>query len=199
LTEADKLVFEQNGQRWPEKYRLCRESVSMMDEEILTNINAMVGVDDVLWILGDFAFGRPDYFNVCRQYRNKIQCRTVNLVFGNHDRPQIAALFNEAHEKVTIHVNGKVLVLDHTANAIWEDSHFGGYHLYGHSHATAEASLDKAFPSRRSMDVGVDNAYRLFGKFRPFSFEEIDQIMMAKPSDYLNTFVELDQRIIHES
>ena len=29
----------------------------------------------------------------------------------------------------------------------------------------------------KSMDIGVDNAYRLFGEYRPFSLDEIKKIM----------------------
>ena len=32
-----------------------------------------------------------------------------------------------------------------------------------------EETLDTLFPGRRSIDVGVDTAMRLFGEFRPFS------------------------------
>jgi calcineurin-like phosphoesterase family protein len=61
--------------------------------------------------------------------------------------------------------------------ALWDGSHRGNVQLYGHSHANAEAKLDQMMPDRRSMDVGVDNAFRLLGEYRPFSLEEISQIM----------------------
>ena len=50
----------------------------------------------------------------------------------------------------------------------------------------AEARLDKIMPCRRSMDVGVDNAYWLLGEWRPFSIDEII------------TFLEADEPVTNE-
>lgn len=33
----------------------------------------------------------------------------------------------------------------------------------------------------RSMDVGIDNAYRLFGEYRPFSFQELYEMLSIQP------------------
>lgn len=52
--------------------------------------------------------------------------------------------------------------------------------LYGHSHSTAEEWLNQMMPNRRSIDVGVDNAYKLLGEYKPFSYEEIVNIMASK-------------------
>ena len=61
--------------------------------------------------------------------------------------------------------------------AVWPGSHHGAWHLYGHSHATAEPWLDAHMPGRRAFDVGVDNAARLLGAYRPWAFEEIEDRM----------------------
>jgi len=43
----------------------------------------------------------------------------------------------------------------------------------------AEAHLDAVIPNRRSLDVGVDNAYRLLGEWRPFAIDEIITLLKA--------------------
>ena len=62
-------------------------SVEEMDAAILANLNKLVGADDVLYFLGDFCLGGPDQ---ARQYRDRIVCRNIHVVEGNHD----AALSN---------------------------------------------------------------------------------------------------------
>jgi len=54
--------------------------------------------------------------------------------------------------------------------------------LYGHIHDNAEkeAILDKAFPGRRSMDIGVDAAKRLLGEYRPFAESEVLSFIGAR-------------------
>ena len=44
--------------------------------------------------------------------------------------------------------------------------------LYGHSHDSLEYEA-----WGKSMDVGVDAAFRILGQYRPFSYEEIKAIM----------------------
>lgn len=51
---------------------------------------------------------------------------------------------------------------------IWNKNHKGSIHLYGHSHANAEHTING-----KSMDVGIDNAFKIFGEYRPFGFSEI--------------------------
>jgi hypothetical protein len=67
--------------------------------------------------------------------------------------------------------------------------------LYGHSHASAEERLDKAFPFRMSFDIGIDNAAKLLGEYRPFSFEDIECIMASRPRMGMDTFIEMEKRI----
>jgi len=49
----------------------------------------------------------------------------------------------------------------------------GGIHVYGHSHGLFEDQLNKLWPGRRAMDVGVDYAYRLTREWRPLSLDEV--------------------------
>jgi calcineurin-like phosphoesterase family protein len=191
LANADKQALTQEGvwkdDKWiggrsSSRWRMTEEAVWMMNNDIIDNINVLVGENDTLWHLGDWAFApKHDYYRQCRNYRDKIKCRTVNLIFGNHDDRSIRDLFNHAYDNYELFVGTQMIILNHYAQAIWNKSHRNSWHFYGHSHAGAEPWLDKVMPGRRSMDVGVDNAYKLTGKFRPFTFDELRAIMIKRP------------------
>lgn len=160
--------------------------VDEMDAHLIAKINEYVKPDDVLYHLGDFAFNRRSmdvYYNI----RKQIKCKTIHFIFGNHDdtleqkRDTLDKIFTSYPEYLKeVHVNNQHIVCCHYALGIWNKSHRGSWNLYGHSHAGAEEYLDKAFPNRKAMDVGVDNAYKLLGEYRPFSFDEIKKIMDKK-------------------
>lgn len=76
--------------------------------------------------------------------------------------------------------NKEKCYLSHYCTLYYPSSHNNAYHCYGHNHATREQYLDNLFPERRSMDVGIDNYYRLFGKYEPFSEDEILSILSPR-------------------
>ena len=59
-------------------------NVEEMNDRLIQNINDTVGMNDELWILGDFAYKvrKEDV----RHLRNRIRCKQVHLVMGNHDK-----------------------------------------------------------------------------------------------------------------
>lgn len=57
-----------------------------MDDVIIDNTNAVVGEDDVLYHNGDFAFGRDATHQRIVEVRNRIRCKNIYLIFGNHDK-----------------------------------------------------------------------------------------------------------------
>lgn len=160
---------------------MSEEAVHMMNDTLINEINAIVGENDVLWHLGDFCMGgKYDCYNKARYYRDKIKCKTINLIFGNHDNRCIRDLFNETYDLKMIIVNNQKIVLCHYALAVWDGSHRKTIQLYGHSHSEAESWLEKHMPNRRSMDVGVDNAAKLLGTYRPFTLEDINRLIGGK-------------------
>lgn len=173
----DELDFLDNG----ENFRVSSESTRIHDDYLIDQINKYVGKEDVLWHLGDFCFApKHCYYEVCRDFRNRIKCNHVNFIFGNHDQRNIYNLFESSHDLYHLYIGNQLLVLCHYALAVWNKSHHGSYMLYGHSHSTAEDWLNQMMPGRRSFDVGVDNAYKLLGEYRPFSYDEIVDIMSTK-------------------
>lgn len=137
------------------------------DAVLLENINSLVGRGDELVIIGDFAFSKA------QRFRTLIRARRCWFIRGNHDRYEDSIkAFGEAPWRRVMRILGTNVVLDHFPQAYWHNCHRGFYHAYGHTHARKEPILDAMIPERRSMDVGVDNAYRLLGEHRPFSAEE---------------------------
>ena len=72
-------------------------------------------------------------------------------------------------------------MLCHYPSAFWDQSHKGSFHLYGHCHGHKEDVLDTAFPGRRSIDVGMDNAKRLFDDFIPFNALWLFNTLIEQP------------------
>lgn len=171
-----------------ERFKVCLDSVQRMNAYLLDEINNLVGPDDTLWHLGDFCFGhgKSESYKTAKAFRDRIACRNVHLIWGNHDNYSIAPLFSSTHKMETVFYEGQQIVCCHYAMAIWNKSHHGAWHLYGHSHAGAEEWLDKALPGRRSFDVGVDNAARILGAYRPWSFEEIQTIMKKRQGSVID-------------
>ncbi len=196
LSKADKQALEKIGcwhkGNWKggnaSNWKITREAVEMMDQELISKINAVVGPDDVLWHLGDFAMysrreSDRDYYQRCKGYRDRIKCNNVHLIWGNHDELPIKDLFNStdhlAHE---FFPNSKsMFALSHYAHLVWNKSHRSAINLYGHSHSQAEAWIDRVMKGHRSMDVGVDNAAKLLGEYRPWTLDEILKIMDKRP------------------
>ena len=155
-----------------------------MDEVLIDNINNTVGENDTLYHLGDFAFGPRDdraYIKKVAEYRYKIKCKNIHLIWGNHDRRYMRhdyeRLFTSIRDLDEIRVNNQKIVLCHYAMLVWNGSHRGVWHLYGHSHGTLPDN-----PETKAFDAGVD-CHNYF----PLSFEEVKAIMDKK------TYVPVDR------
>lgn len=156
-------------------------SISKMDEVLIKNINDCVKRDDILWHLGDFCWGKKKNFeDTARKYREKINCKNIFLIMGNHDRPEIKKIFNDCYDIYDLKINSKHIVLNHYSMSFWNKSHSRSWMLYGHAHGTAESWLDENMPGRLSMDVGIDNVFKITGEYRPISFEEISAIFSSR-------------------
>ena len=187
LSEVDRKAFESRGNSWHDgdwkgegssNWKISNKAIESMDDTIINNINKAVGPNDTLYHLGDFCFGsKHDINRIAANYRRRINCKYIHFIWGNHDSFAIRNLFSNCHDILNANVDSQRIVLCHYAMAVWDKSHRGAWHLYGHSHTNAENWLDSIMPGRRSMDVGVDNAAKLLGSYRPFSFEDIAKIM----------------------
>ncbi len=148
------------------------ESVHEMNKTLTETINKYVKQDDTLYFLGDFCFGGH---TKTPMYRYSLQCKTIHALRGNHDGniDLYKEHFTSINDVLSVDCSGGPIFLSHYSHRVWNGSHKGRIHLYGHSH-------DSIPDHGKSMDVGVDTAYRLFGEYRPFSLSEILTIMERK-------------------
>ena len=146
-------------------YKRPFASVAEMDDALVAAINEVVGAKDELVHLGDFAgpWGkRPDEwesadFDRLETLRDRIACRRIRLVRGNHDpagRRRFDRLFESVDDIVSARgIDGvdERIVLFHYPIQQWQGRPNGGFHLHGHVHGHAE-------PLARRYDAGVDAA-----------------------------------------
>lgn len=143
-------------------------SVIEMNETLISNWNGRVHKDDLVYILGDFSFKHPD------KYLEKLNGTKI-LIFGNHDDTKVRkhkGLFKAVYDILKIKYNKKTIMLCHYAMRVWAKSHFGSYHLYGHSHGTLP-------PFGKSLDVGVD-----CNEYKPISIDEVVYKLEVAPNNF---------------
>lgn len=152
-----------------------------MDDLLIDNWNSVVEPSDNVLHLGDFAFDNVE------SYLKRLNGH-IYFVTGNHDRQMLDYIHRHKQNKVTHLGNLKDIKTElfsatvcHFAMRVWNRSHYGQYHLYGHSHGNLPETNDSL-----SMDVGVDAAFKRFGKLRPFTIREIQEILNKR------TFVPVD-------
>lgn len=154
---------------WKSGYRDF-DSVHEMNKCLTQTINKYVKQDDILYFLGDFAFG--GHTNI-PSYRYSLTCQTIHLVRGNHDThiDKYKDMFASINDVMWCKERkDRPIFLSHYSHRVWHGSHKGYLHLYGHSH--------NSIPDHgKSMDVGVDSAYKRTGEYRPFSIDEVINIM----------------------
>ena len=155
----------------PGKLRLSDETVQRHDEALLDAINTRVAEDDLLWIVGDFCWGG---LAEAMRYRNRIRCRSVFLVWGNHDRRDIRPAFTDTIEQGMIEVAGKEIWLNHYPMRSWNKAFHGSWHVYGHVHGRLRRE-DEANRAMLVKDVGVDAC-----DYRPWSFDELCAYMAPR-------------------
>lgn len=116
--------------------KISDASTKLMTDTIIDNTNAVVRHDDTLVIIGDFcSLGRQARFNVAKAYRDRINCKNVYLVIGNHDNREILSpLFTAVYDHFKWNVDGQLIFTDHYPGRSWDGAHHGAWMLYGHVH-----------------------------------------------------------------
>jgi calcineurin-like phosphoesterase family protein len=150
-----------------------------MNEQLIANWNNVVTPDDVVYHLGDFAFS--DEQGVDRVMR-RLNFKHFHFIKGNHDEPFCDWYHSNKDDtylapKVSLHpsyletkIEGNKFTLCHYAMRVWNESHRGALHLYGHSHGTLPDDCNS-----KSFDVGVD-----CHDFAPISLERVLHLMSKK-------------------
>ena len=120
------------------------KTLDEMDRKIIENINSVVTPQDELYLLGDFSWYKPDK---TAELIKQINCKNRFLIIGNHDswvkNGYCKKLFQGVYDLKRIDDKGRIVVLCHYPIAVWDQSHRGSYHLYGHVHANVNEDGNK--------------------------------------------------------
>jgi calcineurin-like phosphoesterase family protein len=158
------------------------DTVEEHNETLISSFNGMIKENDILYHLGDWSFGGHEKI---KEFRDRLNCKNIHLIFGNHDQhiekigSPYQSLFSslsykkEISFKIDSQISGKYgktnLFLSHYSHQVWNQSHHGNIHLFGHSHGSLKGI-------GRSMDVGVDT-----NNLYPYHLDEIIDIMKNIP------------------
>lgn len=147
------------------------EDVVRMNEALIMGWNSVVGKDDIVWMLGDFAFGDKSRIP---EIVSRLNGR-INLVLGNHDMQKIGfyydAGFNRVYDKPVI--LNRFIMLSHTPFEFVPD---GFVNIFGHVHSN---SIYQTW-SRNGVCACVERH-----EYKPVSWKDI-RLKMAelRPDDF---------------
>ncbi|HEX8569897.1 MAG TPA: hypothetical protein VF699_08255 [Caulobacteraceae bacterium] len=128
-----------------------------MDAVLIERWNEIVGPEDEVWHLGDFARTAK----LAAQILPRLNGRK-HLTVGNNDPdPEVAHGWASVAPYAEIEVESRQLVLCHYPFRSWNRMHRGAVNLHGHSHGRLK-------PLPRQHDVGVD-----VHNYRPVTLHEL--------------------------
>lgn len=152
------------------------DSIKEMNEVLIENWNAVIKSADIIYHLGDFAIGRIDKCeNILRHLNGQIY-----LCVGSHDKiithSGLRQYFKKIDKNFEIKIDNQHVFMSHYLHKIWSRSHYGSYHLCGHSHGGMNKYIET---EGKIIDVGVD-----CNSFSPISWEQVQEIMRSRPLNF---------------
>ena len=156
------------------------KDVDHMNEALIQNWNEVVYHNDTVYHLGDFTLGGIDNFN---RTINRLE-GDIKIIPGGHDYRWLKDFKQDKFSGVEVLpplvsieldeiMNGEfkqVLVMCHYSMQVWDRSHYGSWHLFGHSHGNLKGI-------GMSFDCGVDA-----NNFYPVSLGRVQQeMLLLKP------------------
>jgi len=163
--------------------------IKEMDEALIVNWNKVVGKDDIIFHLGDFAMGGPTEWN---RILDRLNGR-IYLIMGNHDYKTISKgvdRFEDVSMQMKINVKGQKIYLNHYPFLCYSGAYRNTWQLFGHVHTCAACSSTDS-PRLKMMlptqyDVGVDN-----NDFAPISLTRVGA-KIKRRIDLYNINIEKD-------
>jgi calcineurin-like phosphoesterase family protein len=170
-------IIEYTNRPWRD--RAGNPDVESMNQALVNNWNSVIRDEDKVFILGDLAMGGPNQAERVARYLDRMRGEKY-LIPGNHDsyvlNPPVSDYLNILPPLFEIKVsdpdapkNRQYIVMCHYAMKVWNRSHHGAWHLYGHSHHTMPPDYNI-----KAIDVGID------GKgydYRPLSYDQVKNLM----------------------
>jgi len=162
------------------------DSLDLMNDCLVENINLTVGENDILIHLGDWSFGG---FDKISEFRKRINCKNIHLTYGNHDhhirrnKQGVQSIFTSTQDYLFLDIRrpskeGKGVmdkysfICMHYPIASWDGMNNGVIHLHGHVHLPPHLRLGEG----KSLDVGVDGNH-----LDPISLDGILSLMENQP------------------
>lgn len=136
--------------------------------------NKQVGVADLVYHLGDFSFAKTTH--EIRQVLQRLNGQKL-FIKGNHCKREDYNILRKENyiqwwgDYKEIYIQKTATCLFHFPIMSWHKQGYGAYHLHGHCHGNLKAPIGKM------LDVGIDNAYNLFGEHRLFTEQDIIDYM----------------------
>ena len=150
------------------------DTIDEMNERIITAYNERVKPQDIVYILGDFAFNvqKSQLHKTTKLFNGE-----KNLILGNHDKLTINHAgdhgFNWIKHYDEVTCGEYRFILFHYPILSWHwIQNPKVMHLFGHVHG----NMDEALIPYKSMDVGVDTREDL----APYHIDEVIEILSKK-------------------
>lgn len=160
--------------------------IGHMNKTIIDNFSEL-DENDHLFFVGDLSFAK-DPMRVVEMIK-PLRCK-LYWIPGNHDGHLLdceeltsrfewiqhlaeITVIEEEHNKPSVRQD---ITLCHYSMEVWNKSHHGAYHLYGHSHGSLPETM-----TRRSFDVGCN-----MWEYKPISYRQIKEKMRT------HTYVPID-------
>ena len=142
------------------------------DKWVIDLWNSQVSKHDLVYQLGDFVFNCRN-LETWQSVVSRLNGRIIHIK-GNHDSSDVLKRSgHEWYDLKRVKVGKQHIVLCHFALRVWDMYHHGAWHLYGHSHGNLPSA-------GRSIDVGIDNAYNVFGEHRFFTMDDLREMIGSK-------------------
>jgi calcineurin-like phosphoesterase family protein len=158
------------------------DSVEHMNDHIIAETNKLVRKNDLLILCGDTMMGEKNY----EQFLDSLICENVIMLFGNHcNRGKLFSTWHECDKLIylgdylELNIEGQIICCSHFPQFCWNYQDDGSFFLHGHNHGD-EPHLVKEIHKYKSIDVGIDSYYNMFGEYSLFPYELIQQLLKNK-------------------
>ena len=142
------------------------ENTEEMNEFMINKWNNVVGIDDTVYMLGDFCLGtKEDILSIGTRLNGK-----KFLIKGNHDRGTNKTYFDAGFEQISSKpiIYSELYILSHHP---LERIPQGFYNICGHMHPVVNYTIDDP----KAFNVGVEA-----NNYTPIKFEDIQKVLKTK-------------------
>lgn len=162
------------------------KSTTEMDETMIANWNKVVGPEDTVFHLGDFAFGEPKRI---KEIVDQLNGRIV-FIKGNHDKhlDKLTDVFDGIYAQITLVIEGQRVLLNHYPFLCYEGTYSSSkptWQLFGHLHLKPNGNgadfsrVQWCFPYQ--YDVGVD-----LNNYTPVSWQQVRERILFQIQNKTN-------------